>query len=150
MRSIEEIVALYTHRQRTLGPVHQQMQAVRELGNGDIVVPLNELDKNARASVANLLVQGLDQMSMRVASTMPTCYFPPMKEGGGSSGPNRSGRGSGRTTQRSRATYSVTSNNSDGTRGKKTYRQHSMFNRYQPTAARIRKSTRNLGPRPNR
>ena len=81
MRSIEEIVALYTHRQRTLGPVHQQMQAVRELGNGDIVVPLNELDKNARASVANLLVQGLDQMSMRVASTMPTCYFPPMKEG---------------------------------------------------------------------
>jgi len=81
VRSIEEIVALYTHRQRTLGPVHQQMQAVRELGNGDIVVPLNELDKNARASVANLLVQGLDQMSMRVASTMPTCYFPPMKEG---------------------------------------------------------------------
>ena len=73
-----------------------------------------------------------------------------LKEGGGSSGPNRSGRGSGRTTQRSRATYSVTSNNSDGTRGKKTYRQHSMFNRYQPTAAKIRKSTRNLGPRPNR
>ena len=81
MRSIEEIVALYNHRRRTLGPVHQQMQAVRELGNGDIVVPLNELDQNARASVANLLVQGLDQMSMRVASTMPTCYFPPMKEG---------------------------------------------------------------------
>ena len=57
------------------------MRRVRELANGDVIVPLNELDKNAKASVANLLVQGLDQMSMRVSSTMPTPYFPPIKEG---------------------------------------------------------------------
>jgi hypothetical protein len=57
------------------------MQRVRELYNGDIIVPLNELDKNARASVANLLVQGLDQMSMRVASTMPSPFFPAVREG---------------------------------------------------------------------
>lgn len=81
MRTIEEIVAIYNHRRRTLGPVHQQMQAVRELANGDIIIPLNELDKNARSSVANLLVQGLDQMSMRVASTMPAPFFPALKEG---------------------------------------------------------------------
>lgn len=81
MRSIEEIVALYNHRRRSLGPVHQQMQQVRELANGDIIVPLNELDRNAKASVANLLVQGLDQMSMRVSSTMPSPYFPPFREG---------------------------------------------------------------------
>jgi hypothetical protein len=81
MRSIEEIVALYNHRRRVMGPVHQQMQAVRELANGDIIVPLNELDRNARSSVANLLVQGLDQMSMRVASTMPSPYFPAFREG---------------------------------------------------------------------
>ena len=80
MRTIEEIVALYNHRRRILGPVHDQMQAVRELARGDVIVPLNELDANARASVANLLSIGLDQMSMRVASTMPTPYFPPMKE----------------------------------------------------------------------
>ena len=72
MKSIEEIVALYNHRRRSLGPVHQQMQKVRELANGDIIVPLNELDRNAKSSVANLLVQGLDQMSMRVSSTMPS------------------------------------------------------------------------------
>ena len=64
-----------------MGPVHEQMRRVRELANGDVIVPLNELDKNAKSSVANLLVQGLDQMSMRVASTMPSPYFPPMKEG---------------------------------------------------------------------
>lgn len=81
MRTIEEIVAIYNYRRRVLGPVHQQMQAVRELANGDIIIPLNELDKNARSSVANLLVQGLDQMSMRVASTMPSPFFPALKEG---------------------------------------------------------------------
>jgi hypothetical protein len=77
----EEIVALYEHRRRAQGPVQEQMRRVRDLANGDVIVPLNELDKNAKASVANLLVQGLDQMSMRVASTMPSPYFPAVKDG---------------------------------------------------------------------
>lgn len=81
MLSADQIVELYNQRRRSLGPVHEQMRRVRELSNGDIILPLNELDKNAKSSVANLLVQGLDQMSMRVASTMPSPYFPPMKEG---------------------------------------------------------------------
>ena len=81
MRTIEEIVAIYRTRRDNLGPVHRQMQEVRQLANGDIVIPLNELDRNARSSVANLLVQGLDQMSMRVASTMPSAFFPALKEG---------------------------------------------------------------------
>ena len=81
MRSPEEIVEMYNHRRQAAGPLHEQMRRVRELANGDVIVPLNELDKNAKASVANLLVQGLDQMSMRVASTMPSPFFPPTKEG---------------------------------------------------------------------
>jgi hypothetical protein len=81
VRTVEEIVELYNQRRTAAGPVHNQMRRVRELANGDVIVPLNELDKNAKASVANLLVQGLDQMSMRVSSTMPTPYFPPTKEG---------------------------------------------------------------------
>ena len=81
MRTIEEIVAIYRTRRDNLGPVHRQMQEVRQLANGDIVIPLNELDRNARSSVANLLVQGLDQMSMRVASTMPSTFFPALREG---------------------------------------------------------------------
>ncbi len=81
MLTTEEIVALYEHRRRAQGPVQEQMRRVRDLANGDVIVPLNELDKNAKASVANLLVQGLDQMSMRVASTMPSPYFPAVKDG---------------------------------------------------------------------
>jgi len=57
------------------------MRRVRDLANGDVIVPLNELDRNAKTNVANLLVQGLDQMSMRVSSTMPSPFFPPTKEG---------------------------------------------------------------------
>ena len=34
------------------------MREIRDLANGDIVIPLSELDRNARTNVANLLVQG--------------------------------------------------------------------------------------------
>lgn len=81
MKSVEEIVALYKDRYEAKGPILAQMREVRNLANGDIVVPLNELDRNMKTSVANLLVQGLDQMSMRVASTMPSPYFPALREG---------------------------------------------------------------------
>jgi hypothetical protein len=81
MKSVEEIVALYKERYEAKGPILGQMREVRTLANGEVVVPLSELDRNARSSVANLLVQGLDQNSMRVASTMPTPYFPALKEG---------------------------------------------------------------------
>lgn len=77
----EQIVELYRQRRDAQGPILQQMREVRDLANGDVILPLNDLDKTAKSSVANLLVQGLDQMSMRVASTMPTPFFPPLKEG---------------------------------------------------------------------
>ena len=81
MKSVEEIVALYKERVDAQGPVLRQMREVRSLANGDVIVPLNELDRNTKSSVANLLVQGLDQTSMRVASTMPSPYFPALREG---------------------------------------------------------------------
>lgn len=81
MKSVEEIVGLYKERFEAQGPILQQMREVRTLANGDVVVPLNELDRTARSSVANLLVQGLDQMSMRISSTMPSPYFPALREG---------------------------------------------------------------------
>jgi hypothetical protein len=81
VRTPEQIVELYHQRRRAAGPVHDQMRRVRDLANGDVVVPLSELDSNTRSNVANLLTQGLEQMSTRVASTMPTPYFPPTKDG---------------------------------------------------------------------
>jgi hypothetical protein len=81
MKSVEEIVDLYRERHQNLGPILQQMREVRRLANGEVVVPLSELDRTARSSVANLFIQGLDQMSMRVTSTSPTPYFPALREG---------------------------------------------------------------------
>jgi len=81
MKSIEEIVALYKERFEAKGPVLEQMRQIRSLANGDVVVPLNELDRTALPGVANLLSQGLDQTSMRIASTMPVPYFPALREG---------------------------------------------------------------------
>lgn len=81
MKTVEEIVQLYKDRVESQGPILRQMREVRQLANGDVIVPLNELDRNTKSSVANLLVQGLDQMSMRVSSTMPSPYFPALREG---------------------------------------------------------------------
>jgi hypothetical protein len=81
MKTVEEIVDLYRERREGLGPVLQQMIEVRRLANGDVIVPLSELDRTTRSSVANLFVTGLEQMSMRSASTSPSCYFPPLREG---------------------------------------------------------------------
>lgn len=80
MKSVDDILRMYTNRVNSLGPVHQQMRAIRDMADSDIIVPLNELDEHAKASVANLMVQGLEQMSMRVGSTMPTPMFPPLRE----------------------------------------------------------------------
>ncbi len=81
MITADEIVNLYKIRREAQGPLMRQMRQVQELVNGDIILPLNELDKNAKSSVANLVSVGLEQMSMRIASTMPVPYFPPLREG---------------------------------------------------------------------
>jgi hypothetical protein len=81
MRTVEEIVAMFTARRNAYGPVLERMREVREMTRGELIVPLNELDRSARASVANLATQGIDQMAMRVASTLPAPYFPPLKDG---------------------------------------------------------------------
>jgi len=81
MKSVEEIVDLYKQRREAAGPVLQQMREVRRLANGDVVVPLSELDRTTRSSVANLFITGLEQMSMRSASTLASVYFPALREG---------------------------------------------------------------------
>ena len=81
MITVEEIAAIYKDRLEERGPLLQKMREIRQLSNGDVIVPLSELDRSQKSSIANLLNQGLDQMSMRVASTMPVPYFPPLRDG---------------------------------------------------------------------
>lgn len=77
----EEIVDLYTSRVADMGPLHMQMRRISELVNGGIVIPLNELDVNAKPGVANLISQGLYQMSRLQTKVFPTPYWPVLKEG---------------------------------------------------------------------
>ncbi len=81
MITVEEIHQLYKERLQAQGPLLNKMREIRNHVNGDTIVPLNELDRNARASVASLVTQGLEQMSTRVASTMPMPYFPAVRDG---------------------------------------------------------------------
>lgn len=81
MMSWEDIVAAYIDRKRLMGLVVGQMVAIREHYNGDVVVPLPELDQAEKPFVANLVSQGIDQQGMRIASTMPDVYYPPLRPG---------------------------------------------------------------------
>lgn len=81
MRTTEEILELLRQRQLAQGQVLAKMREIKEAYEGDVIIPLPELDQANKPAVANLLNQGLDQMSMRVASVMPDVYYPPVKPG---------------------------------------------------------------------
>lgn len=79
--SIETIITMLMERRTAYGPVLNQMMKLRDAYNGDIIVPLPEMDRNERSSVANLISTGLDQTAMRIASTTPNVYFPAVVPG---------------------------------------------------------------------
>jgi hypothetical protein len=81
MISLDELSTLYHSRRDAMGPVVSRMLEVRDHYNGDVVVPLPELDKAEKAAVANLIAQGIDQKAMRIASTVPDVFCPPIKMG---------------------------------------------------------------------
>ena len=81
MRTAEEIVSLYRQRVKERSPYINRMDDVRRHYNGDVVVPLPELDDMEKPAVANLVAQGIEQFSMRVASVMPDVSFPALRPG---------------------------------------------------------------------
>ncbi len=78
MKTVEEIISIYTTRSRINDHAKARMRNLRDYYNGDVVVPLPELDTDEQSAVANLLAQGLDQTAMRIASTSPDIYCPPV------------------------------------------------------------------------
>ncbi len=79
-KPVDEIVGLLRQRESKTEPAMARMRAIRDAYNGDVVVPLPELDENEQVAVANLLCQGLDQTAMRIASVMPDVVCPPTNE----------------------------------------------------------------------
>ena len=77
MKTIEEIVAIYASRQQGSDDAKSRMRNLRDYYNGDVIVPLPEINSDEQSAVANLLAQGLEQTAMRIASTRPDIYCPP-------------------------------------------------------------------------
>jgi hypothetical protein len=80
-RTPTDIAHIYDERRRARGVLIQRMQEIRDTYNGDISVPLPELESNEKPFVANLVAEGIDQQGMRIASTMPDVRCPPLREG---------------------------------------------------------------------
>ncbi len=78
MKTVDEILAIYSSRVSINNFAKQRMRTLRDHYNGEIVVPLPEIDSNEQSAVANLLAQGLDQTAMRIASTSPDIHCPPL------------------------------------------------------------------------
>ena len=70
-------MAIYTARSRANDSAKARMRELRDYYNGDVIVPLPELNSDEQSAVANLLAQGLDQTAMRIASTSPDIFCPP-------------------------------------------------------------------------
>ena len=75
MLSPNSICDLYIQRRKLLAPVHDSMRRVKEIYDGEAVVPLPDMTSDQPAAVPNLLAQGVDQMAGRVASSMPMVGF---------------------------------------------------------------------------
>lgn len=78
MKSVDEIVAIYGARSQASDQIKSRMRTLRDYYNGDVIVPLPEINSDEQSAVANLLAQGLDQTAMRIASTRPDIYCPPL------------------------------------------------------------------------
>ena len=81
MPSVEDIVGMLLERKQAQSPLLHNMARLRDAYNGDIIVPLPEMDRQEQAAVANLISTGLDQSAMRISSVMPNLYFPAVKPG---------------------------------------------------------------------
>ena len=79
--SIEFIEQQYRQRQAERGPLLNRWAEVAKHVDGDITVPLAELDKDEKSMAVNLMGPGLDQLAMRIASTMPDISCDPLRPG---------------------------------------------------------------------
>lgn len=80
-KDMEDIVALLAQRRLDRSPIIEKARLISQHYNGEIAIPLPELDENEAPAVANLIGQGIDQHSMRIASNPADIYCPPAKPG---------------------------------------------------------------------
>ena len=76
-----QIVTLFQSRKRERGALFVRMDEIRRHYNGDIIIPLPELDDMEKPAIPNLIAQGIDQFAMRVASVLPDISYIPVRPG---------------------------------------------------------------------
>src|ERR1017187_3914611 len=81
MIDIFQIEQWYRQRQAERGPLLNRWAQVARQYDGDMAGPLPEIDSEEKAMAVNLLGPGLDQLAMRIASTMPDIVCDPLKPG---------------------------------------------------------------------
>ena len=80
-KAAAQIVTLLQQRRRDRGAMFGRMEEIRRHYNGDIIIPLPELDDMEKPAIPNLISMGIDQFAMRVASVMPDIQYMPTRPG---------------------------------------------------------------------
>ena len=75
MRSVDQILSLYKERIKYYSILHGKMRVIQSIYNGSAQIPLPDMEQADMPSVPNLLAQGVDQMSGRIASVTPSVTF---------------------------------------------------------------------------
>lgn len=81
MRTPDEICHLFHERRLRGGVERERMREMCALYQGDIAIPLPEMGGYDRPAVINFARMGINQMGMRVASTMPIVEHIPIDYG---------------------------------------------------------------------
>jgi len=76
-----QIVQMYQERRTQRSGTFRRMQEIRDHYNGDVIVPLPELDEAEKPAIPNLIAQGIDSFAMRVASMLPDIQYPSLRPG---------------------------------------------------------------------
>lgn len=74
----DEVLSLYMNVKASRGEYFLIAKNMKDQYNGDIALPLPQVDKMEKPAVANLIAQGIDQASMSVASVRPAIDFSPL------------------------------------------------------------------------
>jgi hypothetical protein len=80
-KAASQIVTMYQQRRMERSAMFRRMQEIRDHYNGDVIVPLPELDEAEKPAIPNLIAQGIDQFAMRVASILPDIHYPSLRPG---------------------------------------------------------------------
>lgn len=81
MYTTDQIVAAVEKRRRGRAGIIEKMRKIKDAYNGDLVIPLPEIDRDEDAAVPNIILNGIDAMSSRIASVTPNVDVPPARYG---------------------------------------------------------------------